>query len=156
MKSATIALLLFATSAPAFAADWRLVVTDEEGSLATFVDVDSIRPAADQIRTVSSLNVRLEADEEGVAAENVDLRVDCTDRRFSIYRIVLFDEDNEETGASDLDRPWVGPFDEETQGRALVDFVCGNGASDPSSESWGSERPFDEARRAMRERAQKK
>lgn len=156
MRRPIIALIMLAASAPALATDWRLVVTDEERSVATFVDLDSIRSAEEMIRTVSTYNVNVETDRDGIAAETVDLRIDCADRRLSIYRMTFHDEEDRPIGTRDMSRPWVGPFEEDSQGRSIVDFVCSDGATDPLSESWGAERPFREARQRMRELAQPK
>ena len=148
-----LALLMMTASAPAFAADWRLVITDDRDGRATFVDLDSIRPGDGAVRTVSTYEVTREADAEGIAAQSVDLRIDCDERRLSVYQLVLFDDDNRQVEAFAVERPWIGPFDEESQGKGIVDFACSNGASEPEAESWGSERPFHPARRVLRARA---
>jgi hypothetical protein len=150
MHRPILALLMMAASAPAFAADWRLVNTDDKDERVTFVDLDGIRPVGDAIRTASTYEVTREADEEGIAAQTVDLRIDCADRRMRVLHLILFDEANRQVEEVSIDRPWVGPFDEDSQGQGIVDFVCSDGASQPNAESWGSERPFHRARRELR------
>lgn len=148
-----IALLLLTAPAPALAVDWRLVTADPEGGTASFVDLASIRPRDAKIRTASTLEVSLEADQEGIAGSMVEIRIDCDRHRMTIFRIVSYDADNRQIDDLHGTRPWVGPFPDGTNGALIVAYICSNGASDAQAESWGAEMPFDAARQAMRERA---
>ncbi len=144
------ALLLAAT--PAGATDWRFVYTGDGEDSATFVDLDSIAPRDAAVRRVSTYAVERDDAPDGTAATLIDLDVDCDRRRLKIVRMVRYDDQEAELDDVHLTRPWVGDFEAESQGAAMIDYVCSNGASDPEVESWGDTYPFREMREQLRAR----
>jgi hypothetical protein len=145
------AAFLFA-AAPAGATDWRFLYTGDGEASATFVDLDSIAPRDSAMRHVATYAVERDDAPDGTAATLIELDVDCDRRRMKIVRLVRYDERGAQLEDFRGTRPWIGGFEADTQGAAMIAYICSNGASDPAVESWGAELPFEEVRRQLRAR----
>ena len=148
MRPVLAALLIFGPTA-ALASDWRYVA-DLANNGPTFVDLDSISPRDGNIRSVVTFEVRREADEEGVAAQAVHVRVDCPGRRLSVFRFVNYDAGDRQIDDLHGTRPFIGPMPAGSLGGVLVDYVCSNGASDAAAPRVGDQLPFEAGRRILR------
>jgi hypothetical protein len=150
MLRLVLAALLMLGAVPASASDWRYVA-DLTNNGPNFVDLDSISPRDGTIRSVVTFEVRREPDEEGIAAQAVHVRVNCPERKLSVFRFVNYDANDREVEDLRGTRPFIGPMPAGSIGGVLVDYVCSHGGSDAAAPRVGDRLPFEAGRRVLRE-----